>query len=190
MGRGWCCSWTKTSRSGAVGPCGSSPILASSTVRSARATGERNWEGLEMGELAPSGALESKRTAGEPVQATGLLPHRTSTFHPQSHPVSSCAADTRRPQSLPIQAPGGSRKPAGRGEAAVHFRPAGLAPRPLLRPPPPPPRPGPLLRMTHPRPTARRWGDAVVWAARPPAATTGFPSSRGHAWGTAGPGQG
>lgn len=138
--------------------------------------------------LAPSGALESKRTAGEPVQATGL-PHRTSTFHPQSHPVSSCAANTSRPQSLPIQAPGGSRKPAGRGEAAVHFRPAGPAPRPLLRPPPPPPRPGPLLRMSHPRPSARRWGDAVVWAARPPAATTGFPSSRGHAWGQRGPGR-
>lgn len=85
--------------SGMVGSYWTRPALAFSAVLGLPlAVGRRNWEGAGDRELSLSGALESKRTLGDP------RPSRRSstsdpTLHPHSHPVSLCPTDTNCSQN-------------------------------------------------------------------------------------------
>lgn len=183
---GW--RWGGAGAAAGQRPCGSRPVLASSTVSGLPVQQEghigRGWR-CGAGPVWCSGVKEN---------CWGARPgHRSPT--PDLHipsPVPPGFFLRREYQSPPEPPHTSSRRlqeacGAGGGCSPLPARRSGS--KAALRPPPPPPRPGPLLRMSHPRPSARRWGDAVVWAARPPAATTGFPSSRGHAWGQRGPGR-
>ena len=121
-------------------------------------------------------------------RATGLLLHRIPTLvHPHFYPVSFCSQIPRCPRTSQIPAPGDSRRPA---EGAGVGGGGGGSPFPVLlvRPPQPPPlaTPWAVTGMNHPPPAA----GVTQWSgqpARPPAATTDFPSSRGQGVGASAP---
>lgn len=137
--------------------------------------------GVGEGELFLSLVLRGQNS-GKPIQATGP-PHPRD---PHSRHAPFCFQMPGSPQNCPGTgckgALGGLRgREGGRPLPVLQVRPR----RPAS------PHPGPL--QPDESPTARRWGDAVVWAARPPArgprrlsqqqgARGGGPGRRGGGW--------